>query len=115
MRRALLVFVIGCASKPEPPPNAPDGVVPAGLPRTIALPGAPDGGVFLDYLAYDPKNHRVWVPAGGTGRVDVIDAKTGSLTEVDGFPTKEMERRGPKGGPGPPNAQHGGAERISCE
>jgi DNA-binding beta-propeller fold protein YncE len=107
-RRALLVFVIGCTpSKPLPPPNAPDGVVPAGLPRTIALPGAPADGVFLDYLAYDPKNHRVWVPAGGTGRVDVIDARNGILTAIEGFPTKEMERRGQKRLVGPTSATVG--------
>src|SRR5438094_894953 len=76
-------------------------------PHTIALPGAPSDGVFLDYLAYDPAHHKVWVPAGGTGRVDVIDAATGALTQIDGFPTKEMERRGQKRLVGPTSATVG--------
>jgi hypothetical protein len=63
-------------------------------PRTIALPGAPPGGVFLDYLAYDPAHDRVWVPAGGTGR-------------VDGFATKEVERYGQKRLVGPSSATIG--------
>jgi DNA-binding beta-propeller fold protein YncE len=74
--------------------------------KAIALPGA-DGGVFLDYLAYDATNHRVWVPAGGTARVDVIDAKTGDLTPIEGWPTKEMERRGHKFNVGPSAATVG--------
>ena len=41
----------------------------------------------MDYLAYDAQNDRVWVPAGNTGKVDVIDVKTGKLTAIDGFDT----------------------------
>ena len=52
---------------------------------SIALPGGPP--VSMDYLAYDAKNDRVWVPAGNTGTVDVIDAKTGTVTAVKGFGT----------------------------
>jgi len=87
------------AAAPEPEPLAP-GITP------IALPGA-DGGVFLDYLAYDSKQHRVWVPAGGTGRVDVIDAKTGAVTPIEGWATKEVERRGQKRMMGPSAASVG--------
>src|SRR5206468_8831286 len=70
------------------------------------LPGA-ESGVFLDYLAYDPKQNRVWVPAGGTGKVDVIDAKTGALTPIENWPTKEIERRGQKRQVGPSAASIG--------
>jgi DNA-binding beta-propeller fold protein YncE len=63
--------------------------------------------VFLDYLAYDPAQHRVWVPASGTGRVDVIDAKTGDLTPIEGWTTKEFERRGQKRLMGPTAATVG--------
>jgi DNA-binding beta-propeller fold protein YncE len=49
----------------------------------------------MDYLAYDPTNARLWVPAGNTGRVDVIDVKSGKITPVEPFPTvKQVSRRG---------------------
>ena len=64
----------------------------------IALPGGPPVG--MDYLAFDPVNHRVWVPAGNTGNVDVIDAATGKVTAVGGFPTAPSQRPGrPNSGP----------------
>ncbi len=90
------------ASQAAAEPAAP---LAAGV-KAIALPGA-EGGVFLDYLAYDSKHHRVWVPAGGTGRVDVIDAKTGALAPSEGWPTKEVERRGQKRLVGPSAATVG--------
>ncbi|CAN5754992.1 hypothetical protein BH11MYX3_BH11MYX3_45280 [soil metagenome] len=80
---------------------------PAASATTLALPGAPPDGVFLDYLGYDPVHHNVWVPAGGTGKVDIIDATTGNLTSIDGFPTKEMERHGQKRQVGPSSVTMG--------
>jgi len=88
------------AAAPEAPEPLAAGITP------IALPGA-EAGVFLDYLAYDSKQHRVWVPAGGTGRVDVIDAKTGAVTPIEGWATKEVERRGQKRMMGPSAASVG--------
>jgi DNA-binding beta-propeller fold protein YncE len=58
---------------------------------SIALPGGPP--VSMDYLAYDAKNDRVWVPAGNTGTVDVIDAKTGTVAAVKGFGTARVKGR----------------------
>jgi DNA-binding beta-propeller fold protein YncE len=78
------------ATQPQPRP------APLAAATPIALPGAPADGVFLDYLAYDADHHNVWVPAGGTGKVAVIDATTRKLTSIDGFPTQEIERRGQK-------------------
>ena len=103
MRFPVLLLLAACSH------SAPAAQPPHGeqTPHTIALPGAPSDGVFLDYLAYDPAHHKVWVPAGGTGRVDVIDAATGALTQIDGFPTKEMERRGQKRLVGPTSATVG--------
>lgn len=76
--------------------------------RSIALPGAPEGGVFMDYLAYDRAHHRVWVPAGNTASVDVIDATNGQVSRVEGFPTKEMTRNdGTKRTLGPSSATVG--------
>lgn len=80
----------------------------AGSLKKIDLPGAPPtGGVFMDYLAYDRAHHRVWVPAGSTGSVDVIDADSGQVHRVEGFVTAEMERKGHKRVVGPSSATVG--------
>src|SRR2546423_14494279 len=81
MKRALCVVVVaaGCA-----------GAAPS--VRGIALPEAPVGGVLMDYLAYDRAHHRVWVPAGNTGKVDGGGAPGGAGAHDDGFATKEVER-----------------------
>jgi DNA-binding beta-propeller fold protein YncE len=56
----------------------------------------------MDYIAYDKAHGVVWVPAGNTGRVDVIDVKTGAVAAiVEGFPTKDVERNGRKRTIGP--------------
>jgi DNA-binding beta-propeller fold protein YncE len=68
---------------------------------TLALPDAGADGVGMDYLAFDPRTNSVWVPAGNTGSVDVVDVANSSIARVDGFPTQEMERRGRKHVVGP--------------
>jgi DNA-binding beta-propeller fold protein YncE len=76
--------------------------------RPLGLPGAPaTGGVFMDYIAYDGERHRVWVPAGNTGSVDVVDTTSGKITRVEGFPTAELERGGTKRTVGPSSATVG--------
>ncbi|HEV7556345.1 MAG TPA: hypothetical protein VGO00_12850 [Kofleriaceae bacterium] len=50
----------------------------------------------MDYLAFDPRTNTVWVPAGNTGSVDVVDDATGKIQRIEGFTTQEMERRGHK-------------------
>lgn len=62
------------------------------------LPGA-KGLVTLDYLALDPSTGRVWVPAGNTGNVDVIDGP--SLKSIRGFATRAFELKGHGGFLGP--------------
>ena len=85
--------------------------LPDSLPQltvhSIALPGAPAAGVFMDYLAYDRARHRVWVPAGNTGSVYVVDATNDEVTRVGGFPTTEVERRGTRRIVGPSSATVG--------
>ena len=69
------------------------GATPAPAPAgSIALPGGPPVG--MDYLAYDAATGRVWVPAGNTGNVDVVDVATGKLTPLGGFATKMSARPG---------------------
>jgi hypothetical protein len=56
----------------------------------LPLPGASAAGISMDYIAYDPATHTVWVPAGNSGRVDVVDVATGKVREISGFATAEM-------------------------
>ena len=71
---------------------APPTATPALVVHALVLPGAPASGVYMDYIAYDRTHRRVWVPAGNTSRVDVVDVTNDKITEVDGFPTAEVER-----------------------
>jgi DNA-binding beta-propeller fold protein YncE len=61
----------------------------------IALPGA-SGVVTLDYFAFDRSTGKLWVPAGNTGNVDVIDEGSDAVSQVTGFKTGDVELRGRK-------------------
>src|SRR5207302_5305765 len=74
--------------------------------KPISLPGA-TGAVALDYFAYDRATGKVWVPASNTGSVDVIDEKTDAVSQIAGFPTGDIERRGRKITVGPTAASVG--------
>jgi DNA-binding beta-propeller fold protein YncE len=57
----------------------------------LPLPGpAP---VLMDYLAYDSSTGKVWVPAGNTGKVDVVDSASLKIQTVDGFPVAPRGNR----------------------
>jgi DNA-binding beta-propeller fold protein YncE len=56
----------------------------------LPLPGASAAGISMDYIGYDPATNAVWVPAGNTGAVDVIDVATQKVTQLSGFPSGEM-------------------------
>jgi DNA-binding beta-propeller fold protein YncE len=58
--------------------------------RPQPLPGASPAGISMDYIAFDPSTRSVWVPAGNTGLVVVIDSTNGSLRQIAGFATAEM-------------------------
>jgi DNA-binding beta-propeller fold protein YncE len=83
-----------------PPPHAVDAT-------HLALPGAGSGGVMMDYVIYDDRTKALWVPAGNTAAVDVVDVATDKITQIPGFATKEMERRGQKRQVGPSSASLG--------
>jgi DNA-binding beta-propeller fold protein YncE len=108
VRRFLpLILVAGCAHKAASPaePAAPQPQVTG-----IALPGAGPGvSVSMDYIAYDHTHHRVWVPMAlaGAGSVAIVDATNGHVEHVDGFATKEVERKGKKRTMGPSSAAIG--------
>src|ERR1700752_1609295 len=71
------------------------------LVRTLTLPDHGQGNITMDYIAYDPKTGYVWVPAINIGSVDVVDTSNGSVREISGFATKEVEFRGRKRAQGP--------------
>jgi DNA-binding beta-propeller fold protein YncE len=75
--------------------------------KPINLPGANGAPIALDYFAYDRAAGKLWVPASNTGCVDVIDEKTDAVSQVTGFPTGEIERRGRKITVGPTAASVG--------
>jgi DNA-binding beta-propeller fold protein YncE len=55
----------------------------------------------LDYIAYEGKRGRVWVPEGKTGSVAIYDVSGGTFTRVEGFKTAEREVHGTKRAMGP--------------
>jgi hypothetical protein len=61
--------------------------------KAFSLPGA-TGAVSLDYIACDRGAGRVWIPAGGTGSVDVLEIANGSMKRIEGFPTVSREVHG---------------------
>jgi DNA-binding beta-propeller fold protein YncE len=67
-------------------------LLPGIIAAAIALPGGPPAG--MDYLAYDGATGRLWVPAGNTGNVDVIDTGNGKVTTIGGFATAPSPRPG---------------------
>ena len=104
--RSFPVVLVLFASVIPGAPSSSLAATPGGT--AIALPGAPPEGVALDYLAIDRGRHRVWVPAGGTGAVVVIDTKSGAVRRIGNFPTAEVERNGKKRVVGPSSATIGG-------
>src|SRR5215468_3140270 len=100
----LAIVASGCGIAHAP---AQSTTPPRFVVHFIALPGATADGVFMDYLAYDRAHHRVWVPAGNTGSVDVVDASNDKLAQVEGFRIAEVERRGTKRTVGPSSATVG--------
>ena len=58
---------------------------------SLRLPGGPPVG--MDYLAYDAHSGLLFVPASNTGKLDVIDTRTGKLRSVDGWPTAQRDDR----------------------
>src|SRR5438046_7361662 len=81
------VFLVGRAFTQSPTPASDYEL------KRINLPGA-TGAVALDYFAHDRATGKLWVPASNTGSVDVIDEKTDAVSQITGFPTGEIERRG---------------------
>lgn len=69
--------------------------------RTLPLPDHGKGNITMDYIAYDPHTGFVWVPAINIGSVDVVDTSNGTVREITGFATNEIEAGGRKRTQGP--------------
>ncbi|HTM20680.1 MAG TPA: hypothetical protein VL172_09240 [Kofleriaceae bacterium] len=52
--------------------------------KPLPLPGG-EGGIGFDDLQYAPELHRLLVPAGRTGALDLVDPATGAVEQVTGF------------------------------
>jgi DNA-binding beta-propeller fold protein YncE len=107
-----LATVYEAPARASPPPtSAASAATPGAAAKlemhTILLPGAGPEGVLMDYIALDPATERVWVPAGNTGSVDVIDSANDKVTRIEGFATAEIERNGRKRVVGPSSATVG--------
>jgi hypothetical protein len=100
-----LAFLLACGSA-ETPNKVPANAAAATTIEAVALPGA-SGPVTVDFIAYDARGDRVWIPVGETGSVDVFDPTSRTFTRVDGFKTEEREVRGRKRTMGPSSVAFG--------
>jgi DNA-binding beta-propeller fold protein YncE len=53
-----------------------------------------NGGIGFDDLRFSEELHELLVPAGRTGRLDLVDAATGAIASVEGFSRAESGGRG---------------------
>ena len=102
MRAALLAALLSLSAAPAA--KAAD----AGYAVTSQhLPGASAAGISMDYIVFDPATHSLWVPAGNTGAVDVVDVKDGSVRQIPNLPTAEVTTGERKRVVGPSSASVG--------
>ncbi len=104
---AVLIAAVSCGGQPRESaaPTAPAASessqappissAPEASPNAFPLPGA-TGALTLDFIFFEPKRERVWVPAAGTGSVAVFDVASRTFARVDGFEVREREARGKK-------------------
>jgi hypothetical protein len=71
----------------------------------VPIPGG-QGGIGFDDLVFGPVLHRVIVPGGRTGNLDLIDPATRKITVITGFSTES--RYGGGHGEGTTSADEGG-------
>lgn len=107
IRHVVLLIPALAASSCAHPGPAPQSAATAPSVRGLSLPASDGKPVLMDYLAYERAHHRVWVPAGNTARVDVIDVSSGDIHPIEGFATAEMERHGTRRTVGPSAATVG--------
>jgi len=77
---ALTAVTVGAAPPSHPAPGGAAGTAVIPIP----LPGG-EGGIGFDDLTFSPALHRLLVPAGRTGNLDLIDPATRQITPIAGF------------------------------
>ena len=92
----LFALLVACAKAPES--------------ATVKLPGTPPG-IGFDDLRYSPSLHRVLVPAGRSGRLNLIDSDTLAVTTIAGFSATPEYRGGHDEGPTSVDEAHGALRR----
>ena len=65
----------------------------AGTVTPLSLPGG-EGGIGFDDLRFSADLHQLLVPAGASGRLDLVDPKTQGISEIAGFSTAPQRERG---------------------
>jgi hypothetical protein len=100
-----IALLLGCTTLRRSSVDAPE--TSASEVSMISLPGATATGITMNFLAYDAYRHRIWVPAGNTASVDVVDSTDAKVTRIGGFTTAETERNGKKRVVGPSSATVG--------
>src|SRR5919201_230406 len=65
----------------------------AGTVTPLSLPGG-EGGIGFDDLRFSADLHHLLVPAGASGRLDLVDPKTQGISEIAGFSTAPQRERG---------------------
>jgi DNA-binding beta-propeller fold protein YncE len=75
-------------------PSAQNTTAPKYTVHTQPLPDNGTGDVSMDYIAFDATTNSLWVPAGNTGAVDVVDVATGKVRQIQNLPTAEVQARG---------------------
>jgi DNA-binding beta-propeller fold protein YncE len=75
--------------------------------RSIPLPGGSERGISMDYVAFDAATKQLWVPAGNTGAVDVVDIASGKIRQIANLPTAEITNGERKRTVGPSSASVG--------
>ena len=82
LQLGLALFTIGSALAVAADDNAPQ------TPVAIALPGGA-GGIGFDDLGFFRTLGKLLVPAGRTGKLDLVDPATGTVVSIPGFSTKK--------------------------
>jgi DNA-binding beta-propeller fold protein YncE len=111
-----ILATCGCGgASSAPPPAAPqhldEAKAPAGTaapvtpatltPKSFALPPG-EGTPNLDFLAYEPKRGRIWIPmTRDSGSVEVFDVASSTFVRVTNLPTVQKENGGRKRVMGP--------------
>lgn len=86
---SLLVLTAACSAALADPP----------LAQAETALELHEGSVGFDEITWAPGLHRLIVPAGGTGRVHLIDPSSGASESIDGFARSNALRGGHTQGP----------------